>query len=177
MMACQFNFGDLMNRVSVLFYVLMVYLLVALNGCALLYRDLEEPRVQLVSVTPQQIGFGGIKLLCRLRIDNPNDVSIPVKGGEFNLEVEDMQVAHGALIDGFTVEARGSELVDVIVDVDSGRSLALAIQILSAGERELDYALTGYVDVSISVLGRVRINETGSVPLARESAAGVGSTI
>ncbi len=139
--------------------------LLLLHGCALMYRDLQEPRIQLISVAPEQISFSGVKLICRLRIDNPNDVSIPIKGGKFNLEVEGTQVAQGALVDGFTIDARSSELVEVVVDVDSGRTIALAIQLLSAGEQDLEYALTGYVDVSISVLGRVRFNETGSVPL------------
>jgi LEA14-like dessication related protein len=166
-----------MQRVSIPRYAAALLLLTSLSSCALPYRDLEEPRVQLVSVAPQQISFSGIKLLCRLRIDNPNDVSIPIKGGQFDLEVEGTQIAHGVLVDGFTVVARGSELVDVVVDVDSGRSLALAVQLLSTGETELDYALTGYVDVAIGVLGRVRINETGSVPLTGEPASGRGSTI
>ena len=130
--------------------------------------------MQLVSVAPQQIGFSGVKLLCRLRVDNPNDVSLPIKAGQFDLEVEGAQIAHGTLVDGFTVPALGSEFVDVVVDVDAGRSLALAIQLLSAGERELDYALTGHVDVAIGILGRVHINETGSVPLISEPASGGG---
>jgi len=131
-----------------------------------MYRDLQEPKIQLVSIAPQQISFSGIKLLCRLLIENPNDVSIPIKGGQFDLEVEGTQIAHGALVDGFTIAAQGSELVDVVVDVDSGRSIALAIRLFNANEQELDYALTGHVDVSIAVLGRVRFNEKGSVPLA-----------
>ncbi len=133
--------------------------------------------MRLVSVEPQQISFSGVKLLCRLRIDNPNDVSIPVKGGQFGLEVEGMQIANGALIDGFTVAARGSELVDVVVDVDSGRSLALAVQLFSAGERELDYALTGHIYVAIAVLGRVSIDQRGSVSLTSKPTSGGTSTI
>jgi len=140
-------------------------LLPALSSCALLYRDLAEPRVELVSIAPQQIGFSGIRLLCRLRIENPNDVKIPIRGGNFGLAVEGVQVAQGALIDGFTVAARASEMVDVVVDVDTGRSLALAMRLLGGGEQALDYALTGYIDVAIAVLGRVRIDESGSVPL------------
>ena len=166
-----------MKRVSFLCHATVLFLLTALNGCALLYQDLEEPRVQLVSVVPQQISFSGIKLMCRLRIDNPNDVSIPVKGGKFALEVENTQIAKGALIDGFIIAAHDSELVDVIVDVDSGRSLALAMQMLSAGERELDYALTGYVDISIAVLGRVNIDERGSVRLTGKPVSGGTGTI
>ena len=135
-----------------------------------MYRNLEEPRIQLVGIAPQQISFSGIKLLCQLRIDNPNDVSIPIKGGQFDLEVEGTPIAHGELVDGFTIAAHGSEWVDVIVDVDSGRSIALAIQLFNAAEQELDYALTGHVDVSIAVLGRVRFKHKGSVPLTSDSA-------
>ncbi len=145
--------------------VISLLLLASLNGCALLYRDLVEPTVQLVSIAPQQVGFSGIRLLCRLRIENPNDVKIPIRGGNFGLAVEGVQVAQGALIDGFTVAARDSEIVDVVVDVDTARSLALAMRLLGGGEQAIDYALTGYIDVAIALLGRVRIDESGSVPL------------
>ncbi len=161
-----------MKKVSILGYATALFSLAMLNGCTSLYRDLAEPQVRLVGITPQQVSFKGIKLLCRLRIDNPNAVSIPVKGGQVALEVEGVQIARGALLDSFGVPAHGTELVDVIVDVDSGRSLALAFRLLGAGERDLDYALTGYVDVAIAVLGRVHINETGSVPLTRAPPAG-----
>lgn len=130
-----------------------------------MYRDLQQPQIQLVSIAPQQISFSGIKLLCRLRIENPNDVSIPIKGGQIDLAIEGTQIAHGTLVDGFTVAAHSSEWVDVVVDVDSGRSLELAIKLLTTDQREFDYALTGHVDVSIAVLGRVRFSETGSVSL------------
>ena len=150
----------------------LVILLGSVNGCALLYRDLEEPSIQLVGITPQQIGLGGIKLLCHLRVDNPNDVSIPIKGGQFGLEVEETPVASGALIDGFTVAAGGSVLVDVVVEVDSRRSLALGLRLLNAGAWKLDYSLTGHVDVAIAVLGRVPINEAGSVRLTSEAPSG-----
>jgi LEA14-like dessication related protein len=165
-----------MIRVSILCYAAALLLLASLSSCALLYRDLQEPAVQLISVAPQQISFSGVKLLCRLRVDNPNDVSLPIKAGQFDLEIEGTQIAHGTLVDGFTVPALGSEFVDVIVDVDAGRSLALAIQLLSAGEQEFDYALTGHIDVAISILGRVHINETGRVPLTSEPALGGGGT-
>ena len=121
--------------------------------------------IQLVSVAPEQISFSGIRLLCRLRIDNPNDVSLPVRGGQITLEVEGLSIAHGELTDDFTTAARDTVFVNVIVDVDSASSIALAIRVLGNGERELDYVLAGHVDIAISVLGRVRIEEKGSVPL------------
>lgn len=154
-----------MNSLSTLKCAAVLVVSFFLSSCALMYQDLEEPGIQLVSVTPQQISFSGVKLLCRVRIDNPNDVSLPVKGGKFALEAEDMPVAHGALADEFTVAARDSELVDVIVDLDSASSIALAIQLFSSGAPELQYALTGHVDIAISVLGRVRFDERGVVPL------------
>jgi LEA14-like dessication related protein len=162
---------------SILRYAAVVLLSAALGNCAYLYRDLQEPEIRLVGVAPQQISFSGIKLLCRLRVDNPNDVSIPIDGGQFVLEVEGMQLAQGALIDGFKVAAHGRELVDVVVEVDSGNSIALAARLLGQRERELEYALTGYVDVGIGLLGRVHINESGSVPLTGEPGPDAGGDI
>ena len=174
---CQLS-SRLIYRVYGLRYAVILLMPVLLGNCALLYRDLQEPGIQLVSVAPEQISFSGIRLLCRLRIDNPNDVSLPVKGGQITLEVEGLPVAHGVLTDGFTIAARDTEIVDVVVDVDSASSIALAIRVLSNGERELDYVLAGHVDIAISVLGRVHIEEKGSVPLTdRPRSSREGATI
>ena len=162
----------LIYRVPGLRYAAILLMSALLGSCALFYQDLQEPRIQLISVTPEQISFSGVRLKCRLRIDNPNDVSLPVRGGQIDLEVEGLPIAHGELTDGFTIAERGTEIVDVIVDVDAASSIALAMRILSNGERELDYVLTGHVDIAISVLGRVHIEEKGSVPLTDRPRAG-----
>ncbi|MAF82775.1 MAG: LEA type 2 family protein [Gammaproteobacteria bacterium] len=165
-----------MRSVFIPYFVAALFFLTAISGCAFLYPELEKPGIQLVSISPQQISFSGVKLRCRVRVDNPNDISIPVKGGQINLQIEGTQIAHGALGDGFTVAAGGSELVDVIVEVDSGGSFALAVQLLKAGEQEIDYALTGYIDIAIGMLGRVSIHETGSIPLTGKPTVNKGDS-
>ena len=146
-------------------WLALLIAVIGITGCSLLVRDLERPGVQLVSIAPQQIGLSGIKLLCRLRIENPNDVDIPISGGEFQLEIETLQIATGELPERFSVPALDSELVDVVVDVDTGNSFALFLNVLGGSPDELEYALTGHIDVALTMLGRVRLDERGTVPL------------
>jgi LEA14-like dessication related protein len=164
--------SSLIYRVSGLRNAVILLMPALLGSCALLYRDLQAPGIQLVSVAPEQISFSGIKLLCRLRIDNPNDVSLPVRGGQIDLALGGLPVAHGELTDGFTIAARDTVFVNVVIDVDSASSIALLIRVISNGERELDYVLDGHVDIAISVLGRVHIEEKGSVPLTARPRSG-----
>ena len=145
--------------------IILLLMTMATSSCSLLVRDLEQPEVRLVSIAPQQIGFSGIRMLCVLQIDNPNDIDIPVKGGQFELEVEGISIASGELPGRLTVPALSKEFVEVIVDVNTGNSLALLLNVLGGATTELEYALTGYIDVAMSLLGRVQIDERGSVPL------------
>lgn len=147
------------------------------GGCSLLVRDLEKPGVQLVSIAPQQVGLSGIKLLCRLQIDNPNDVDIPISGGEFYLEIENLQIATGELPARFSVPALDNEVVDVVVDVNTGNSFALFLNLLGGSPDELEYALTGHIDVALALLGRVRLEERGTVPLRGRAYGGAQQSI
>ena len=70
------------------FNLLLVSLLMTANltGCALLYRDLEPPTTELVGIQAGSIKNNlSLTLVTRLRIFNPNDVDLPIEGGDFKI--------------------------------------------------------------------------------------------
>ncbi len=56
-----------------------------LASCSLLQPDLQPPTVQLVSIVPESTTISSLSFRCRLRLDNPNTVDLPIKGGEVTL--------------------------------------------------------------------------------------------
>ena len=147
--------------------IVLLALFLCLAGCALLQQDLVAPEVKLVAIAPTRISFSGVSLRCTLRVDNPNAVSIPIQGASFDLDIEGMPLATSYLPDSFDVAPQSSEMVDVIVDINSVKGLALVLNTLQSGDQTVDYRLKGYIDVAISYLGRVRVDESGEVDLGR----------
>jgi LEA14-like dessication related protein len=92
---------------------LLVFTLV-LGGCATL-SGLDAPRVNLSNITPQDMTLFEQKFLVQLRIQNPNDVPLEVKGMTFNLDLNGKSFASGLSNQQVTIPRFGSAVVDVEV--------------------------------------------------------------
>jgi LEA14-like dessication related protein len=142
-----------------------------LSGCALLYRDLQPPTAEHVSIQPE--GFQNdlsLALLTRLRITNPNSVALPIEGGRLNIGLNGESVANSILTEDFTVPANSSTEIDVRINVNLAAGMAIGLGILNSQQADIAWQLSGYVDVGMQYLGRVNIKESGVLQLAPKRA-------
>lgn len=93
----------------------LVFILLVLAGCASVgpYRD--PPRVSLVNVIPMEITLFEQRYRLTLRIQNPNDVALPVDGMDYTVEINDHKFADGLSNQHFRVPAYGEQVIDVVV--------------------------------------------------------------
>lgn len=138
---------------------------VLLNGCALMQDDLQPPKINLVAIYPESGSMTDLRFRCRLRLDNPNSVALPIKGGQLELTLADRAAATGQLADGVTVPARGSEEVEAVVSIGVMSAVSIITSIMSDPNAMLRYKVDGYVDVGMSVLGRIRFDDAGEFSL------------
>lgn len=134
-------------------------------GCALLQKDLQPPRVSLAAITPGTSTITELRFRCRLRLDNPNDVALPIKGGQLELTLADRAAARGQLSDNVTVPALGAAEVEAIVSIDVMTLVGLLPGVLSRPDAMLQYRIDGFVDVGMTRLGRIRFDESGRFSL------------
>jgi LEA14-like dessication related protein len=122
---------------------LLVLLAVLVSGCAGLGAYREAPRVSLVSIQPKELGVLEQRYGLQLRILNPNDTALPVKGMQYSLEINDREFAYGVSRQPVTIPAYGEALLDV--DVVSNLLSALQqLQEANTGKQErLKYRLSG----------------------------------
>ena len=132
-----------------------------LPGCSLLQPDLQPPTVQLVSIVPESTTITSLSFRCRLRLDNPNTVDLPIKGGELTLLLAERNAASGRLNDDITVPANESAEVDAIVSIDVMSAIGILARIMGDPNAALRYDIDGYVDVGITRLGRIYFEESG----------------
>lgn len=150
-------------RVAPLF---LVPVLLMLTGCALLYRDLQPPTAELVSIQPDTIeGNLSLALTARVRLSNPNAVKLSIKGGRIEIKLNGSALADSTLKEDFIIPPSGSTDVNFRVNVDLLRGIAIGLNMLNDDSPEVDWQLSGYIDVGTNYLGRVFINESGSVDL------------
>jgi LEA14-like dessication related protein len=117
-----------------------------LAGCAGLGKPLETPRISLANIQVQESKGLETAFLVHLRVMNPNDLDLEIRGVDCDLEINDRPFAYGLSKTAITVPAFGSETVPVtvyssVIDIIKG--------LFGLPEREdLRYQLKGKVHLS-----------------------------
>src|SRR5437899_5864165 len=93
--------------------ILIVCVALGLSGCSLFVPKLEKPTLSVVSVHMLKSDLWHQELKVRMRVQNPNDRALPVKGLSYELDVDDQELAHGVSGDSFVVPALGEAEFDM----------------------------------------------------------------
>lgn len=127
---------------------LMIFAM-GMSGCAGLGTRLESPRISLSDMGLQQItGFETV-LRVSLRVLNPNDIDLNIRGVDCTLEINGKPFARGISNTAVQVPAFGSATAPITVyssAVDIARGLI---------------SMPGREEVSYELKGRVRLEKTG----------------
>lgn len=136
--------------------------LLALAACSALVPKLEAPRLSIVNIELLKSDLLQQQLRVRMRVQNPNDRALPVRGITYAIEVAGQQFAHGESERDFTVAALGETEFDVNVTANAA---ALLLRLAGGRTRELDYRLVGKVSLASGLLRSIPFEQKGVVPL------------
>ncbi len=141
-------------------------LVVAVSACSGFAPKLETPRLSVVNVEVQQAGLWEQRLKVRMRVQNPNDRQLPIRGLAYTIEVAGEDFARGVTDTAFTVPALGEAEFDMNVTANAASAL---IKYLgkrdSAAEDSVDYRLVGKVSLSEGILRSIPFEERGTLRL------------
>jgi LEA14-like dessication related protein len=136
-----------------------------LAACALTPKFIP-PRLSVVDVQIESSDLWEQRLKVRMRVQNPNDRRLPVKGLEYTLEVEGQQFASGASAASFVVPAMGEAEFDMNVTTNLAGTL---IKLLGRGSDALGqtvaYRLTGKIALSEGLMRSIPFEERGTFRL------------
>jgi LEA14-like dessication related protein len=143
-----------------------IAILVVLAGCSALVPQLETPKLSVVNVEVTKTELWEQRMKVRLRVQNPNDRSLPVKGLTAKLEVAGEEFATGVTAASFEVPALGEAEFDM--DMTAHMAGALIKLLGRKGETRddaIDYRVTGKLSLSSGLLRSIPFEETGSFNL------------
>lgn len=145
---------------------LLVTALLALAGCATLGAKLETPKLSLVSIQVQDASFFEQRLIVRLRVQNPNDLVLPVRGIDVDFELAGEHLAEGVSARAFEVPAGGEAEFDMLVTANVATTLLRIMDKDRSGPDEaLDYRIRGKLSTSLGLLRSVPFDEKGTISL------------
>ena len=134
-----------------------------LSGCTSALKW-EAPKLSVASMKLQSADIFSQRLLVHMRVSNPNDRELPIKGINYRIEVNDAELAQGLTDTPFTVPAMGEAEFDVQVTANLATALSQFLSRRGSSDT-LDYRLTGSVALSSGFLRHIPFDERGSVKL------------
>jgi len=144
-------------------WVPLLLLALGAAGCASTLK-LEAPDISVVSLKLQSADLFAQRLQVRLRVVNPNDRELPIKGITYRIEVDEAELAAGETATAFVVPAKGEAEFDAMLTANLASAIARYLS-RKGSQQSLDYRLTGEVALSSGFLRRIPFDERGSVKL------------
>ena len=103
------------------------------------------------------------KFVLRFRIDNPNDISLPIRGLNYNVKLNGVLLAEGQSDKSFTVPARGHQTFDVPVRTNLWRHLKRIVNSLEDPDEPISYQLQGEVKTGLMFGRSVHLQRNGEI--------------
>lgn len=124
------------------------YLVLALvSGCASLGGISQSPSVTLADIGLEDFGLLEQRFALRLRVQNPNNVDIPVSGLTYELEVNGEKFARGVSDKAVTVPRYGEAVLDVSAVSNLSSLLRQLSEMEKAGKESITYRLKGQLNL------------------------------
>jgi LEA14-like dessication related protein len=137
-----------------------------LGGCSLFVPKFETPQLSVMNVELQKSDLWEQRMKVRMRVMNPNDRPIPVKGLTVALEVQGQELAHGVSGASFNVPALGEAEFDMNMTANMAGAL---IRLLGKGGDPLgdqvEYRVTGKISLSEGMLRSIPFEDRGTFKL------------
>lgn len=139
---------------------------VLIAGCGVFGPKLETPNLDVVGIEMLESDIFQQRLKLKLRVQNPNDRELPIKGVSCNVEIAGEEFAQGVSAAQFTVPAFGESEFDMVVTANMASALVRLLGSKDGGKRDaVDYRVTGKVSLASGLLRSIPFSESGSLPL------------
>jgi LEA14-like dessication related protein len=140
----------------------------ALAACASFGARLAAPKVTVESISVGGIRGNEAMVTLSLRVENPNVIDLALQSLRFGLSINDIALTSGATVQGETIAAGGSAVIEL--ETRTNINAVLQLIALSASRRmpSLQYALDGEAIVQNGI--RLPFARRGDIPLPAASA-------
>ncbi|MBT8764621.1 LEA type 2 family protein [Metapseudomonas boanensis] len=135
-----------------------------LSGCSTwVTGSFQDPEVRLVKVDVIRAKLLEQQFVLRFRIDNPNDVNLPVRGLAYTVHLNDIKLASGESSTWFTVPAHGHQTFDVPVRTNLWRHMKQIVKLLEKPDQPIKYRLEGEVKTGLMFGKSVHLTRNGEI--------------
>lgn len=152
------------QTIRTLSLLILFSLFSGLSGCSTwMSGGFKDPDVRLIKVDVVKAKLLEQHFVLRFRIDNPNGVSLPVRGLDYSVYLNEVKLAEGESSTWFTVPAHGHHEFNVPVRTNLWRHLRRIVKLLEKPEEPISYRLTGEVRTGMLFGRDVQVARNGEI--------------
>jgi LEA14-like dessication related protein len=134
------------------------------SGCSsMMTDDLQDPVVRLLKVDVVKAKLLEQKFVLRFRIDNPNDLSLPVRFLRYKVKLNGVPLAEGASDRDFIVPAKGHQTFEIPVRTNLWRHLKQIVNMLEDPNEPIPYEFQGEVKTGLLFGRSVHLERKGEI--------------
>ena len=140
------------NLASRIKRLLLLYCVLTLSACSLFGGFQETPRVSLVSIEPLEMGLLEQRYALQLRIMNPNDEVIPMKGLSYSIDINGHEFAYGVSRQPVSIPPFSEAVLDVEVVSNLLNVMRQFQEMSDENSESLKYRLSGKISLGRRVM-------------------------
>ena len=141
---------------------------VVLAACTTLGPDLRAPQLEVLAVQMLSTDMFAQRFKVRVKVQNPNDLELPVRGLEYTILMMGDSFAEGMSDQAFVLPALGEAEFDMLVTTNFVSSFGRLLSRVQGGKLEnIDYEITGKVMVDKGMVRKIPFNHRGTVDFSR----------
>ena len=146
----------------------LLLVLAALAAACSTLADLEAPKVELGGVQMMSADMFAQRFKLRVKVHNPNDVELPVKGIDYTVIMMGDSFAEGVTTERFVLPAKGEAEFDMLVTTNFVSSFGRLLSRVGGGKLEnIDYEIAGKVLVDKGMLRKIPFSHRGTVDFVK----------
>ncbi len=146
---------------------LWALVVLTVSACAVLRPEIDDPRIELVSIKPLPTQSFEQRFEIGLKILNPNNRELAINGIAFDLRVDGFNLVSGVAADLPAVPAYGEQYASVEAGTNLINGLRFIEQFLSKPKNVISYELEATLDISGLLVPKVRVSYDGELALDR----------
>ncbi len=156
-------------------YLLCALIVLLTAACTTMVRK-DPPRIQVADIRPGEVKAMEAHFLVTLRVINPNDSDLSIKGLSCDLAINGRRIASGVSSDSRVIPAFGSDTLEVKVYSSMVTMAGAVIGMLQQarhtgrGPEEIDYELSGKLKLG-GFFSSMPFSTKGRLSLADQSTA------
>ncbi|MGE8497734.1 MAG: LEA type 2 family protein [Pseudomonas sp.] len=152
------------QTIRILSLLMFFGLFSGLGGCSTWWTGgFKDPDVRLLKVDVVRAKLLEQRFVLRFRIDNPNGMSLPVRGLDYKVHLNEVLLAEGESDTWFTVPAHGHHVFEVPVRTNLWRHVRQIVKLLEHPDEPIRYRLEGEVKTGLMFGRNVHMSRNGEI--------------